>query len=85
VLPFFQEYEDSGEFTFKGRVKDALKMNAILIGALCLGAGAIVVYLIIFQQFKIGQIPSVFAMLVNVFGMLLVTLALGFGLISLPK
>ena len=60
-------------------------MNAILIGVLCLGAGAIVVYLIIFQQFEIGQIPSVFAMLVNVFGMLLVTLALGFGLVSLPK
>jgi hypothetical protein len=49
VLPFFQEYEDSGEFTLKGRVKDALKMNAILIGALCLGAGGIVVYLIIFE------------------------------------
>ena len=60
-------------------------MNAILIGVLCLGAGAIVVYLIIFQQFEIRQIPSVFAMLVNVFGMLLVTLALGFGLVSLPK
>lgn len=85
VLPFFQEYEDSGEFTFKGRIKDALKLNGVLIGVLCLGAGAIVVYLIIFQQFSITQIPSVFAMLVNIFGMLLVTLALGFGLVSLPK
>ncbi len=85
MLPFFQEYEDSGEFTFKGRVKDAFKLNAILIGALCLGAGAVVLYLIIFQSFSFSQIPSVFAMLVNVFGMLLVTLSIGFGLVSLPK
>ncbi len=66
-------------------MKDALKMNFILIGILCFGAIFVVVYLIIFEQFSIGQIPSVFAMLVNVFGMLLVTLSLGFGLVSLPK
>ena len=49
VLPFFQEFEDSGEFTVKGKVKDALKLNAILIGVLTLGAALIVVYLIIFE------------------------------------
>jgi len=60
-------------------------MNFILIAALCVGASAIVVYLIFFESFSFSQIPSVFAMLVNIFGMLLVTLALGFGLVSLPK
>ncbi len=60
-------------------------MNAILIGALCLGALAVVAYLIMFVQFSFDQIPSVFAMLVNLFGMLLVTLSLGFGFVSLPK
>lgn len=85
VLPFFQEYEDSGEFTFKGRVKDAVRMNLMLVGGLCAGALVVVGYLVMFQSFSIGQVPSVFAMLVNIFGMLLVTLALGFGLVSLPK
>ena len=47
-MPFFQEYEDSGEFTFKGRIKDAFRINAILIGALCLGATDVVVYLTMF-------------------------------------
>ena len=84
-MPFFQEYEDSGEFTFKGRIKDAFRMNAILFGALCFGATAVVVYLTMFQHFSFSQIPSVFAMIVNILGMLLVTLALGFGLVSLPK
>lgn len=60
-------------------------MNAILIGGLCFGAFVVVLYLTMFQQFTFSQIPSVFAMLVNIFGMLLVTLALGFGLVSLPK
>jgi magnesium-transporting ATPase (P-type) len=85
LLPFFQEFEDSGEFTFKLKLKDALKMNALLISALCIGATLIVIYLTIFRQFTLIQLPSVFSMLVNLFGMLLVTLALGFGFVSLPK
>lgn len=60
-------------------------MNILLIAALCVGAFAIVAYLVFFESFSFNQVPSVFAMLVNVFGMLLVTLALGFGLVSLPK
>jgi len=60
-------------------------MNFLLIVALCVGAFAIVVYLVFFESFSFSQIPSVFAMLVNILGMLLVTLSLGFGLVSLPK
>lgn len=32
-----------------------------------------------------GQLPSVFATLVNVFGLTLVSILLGYGLISFPK
>jgi len=60
-------------------------MNAILIAILCGGAVIVIIYLIIIEKFTFSQIPSVFAMLVNLFGLTLVSILLGFGLVSLPK
>jgi hypothetical protein len=60
-------------------------MNAILIAILCGGAVIVIIYLIIIEKFTLSQIPSVFAMLVNLFGLTLVSILLGFGLVSLPK
>lgn len=60
-------------------------MNGILIGGLCGGALLIVIYLLVASEFTIGQLPSVFATLVNVFGLTLVSILLGYGLISFPK
>lgn len=54
VLPFAQEYEDSGEFTVWSRIKESFKMNGILIGLLCGGAFVIVIYLLIVSHFSIG-------------------------------
>jgi hypothetical protein len=85
VLPLAQEYEDSGEFSAGRRVKESLVMNGILMGVLCLGAVGIVIYLLATGGFSIIQLPSIFATLVNVFGLTLVSVLLGFGLISFPK
>lgn len=85
VLPIVQEYEDSGEFTKIGKFKEALRTNAIMILAIIIGAIIFVVYLIIINKFTISQLPSVFATIVNVFGMCLVSIMLGFGLVSFPK
>jgi|JI6StandDraft_1071083.scaffolds.fasta_scaffold00955_30 hypothetical protein len=35
VLPVAQEYEDAGEFTWRGRLKRSLVNNAILIRTMC--------------------------------------------------
>jgi len=60
-------------------------MNGILIGAL-LGCGLIIIiYLLVASEFTFQQLPSVFATLVNVFGLTLVSILLGYGLISFPK
>lgn len=85
VLPFAQEYEDSGAFGVKGKIRESLIINGILIGVICLGAIAIVVYLVVIGSFSAGQLPSVFATLVNAFGLTLVSILLGYGLISFPK
>ena len=60
-------------------------MNAILIGLICTGAIILVIYEVIVNKFTIGQLPSLFAMIVNIFGLTLVSIMLGFGLISFPK
>jgi hypothetical protein len=85
VLPFAQEFEDSGEFTPARRLRESLVMNGILIVLLCAGAVLIVVYIVVTATFAIEQLPSVFATLVNIFGLTLVTILLGYGLISFPK
>jgi hypothetical protein len=60
-------------------------MNGIMIGVLCGGALLIVIYLLVAASFSIEQLPGVFATLVNVFGLTLVTILMGYGLLSLPK
>jgi len=60
-------------------------MNGILIGLLCIGAFIIVMYLVFAAKFTIEQLPSIFATLVNIFGLTLVSILLGFGLVSFPK
>jgi hypothetical protein len=55
-------------------------MAAILIAAVLL-----VIYLIIVGKFTFGQLPSVFATIVNGFGLCLISVMLGFGLVSFPK
>ena len=47
VLPFAQEYEDSGEFSFGKKIKESFIMNGILIGVLCGAAIAMVIVLLI--------------------------------------
>jgi hypothetical protein len=60
-------------------------MNGVLIGILCIGALVIVIFLVLTGTFTISQLPSVFATLVNIFGLTLVSILLGYGLISFPK
>ena len=85
VLPIVQEYEDSGEFTKIGKFKEALRNNGILIGGILLGAIGLIVWLVILDKFTFSQIPNILATIVNVFGLLLVSIMLGFGLVSFPK
>ena len=85
ILPLVQEFEDSGQFTRPSKLKEALKTNGIMILAVIIGAVLLVIYLVIVGEFTIVQLPSVFATIVNGFGLTLVSVMLGFGLVSFPK
>lgn len=56
-----------------------------MIGAVVIGAILLTIYLAIVGKFTFSQIPSVFATIINVFGLTLVSVILGFGLVSFPK
>lgn len=56
-----------------------------MIIAIIIAAILLVIYLIIVGKFTISQLPSVFATIVNVFGLCLISVMLGFGLVSFPK
>ena len=60
-------------------------MNIILIGVILLGATCLLVYLLIIGRFSLGELPSIVATIINIFGLVLVSVTLGFGLISFPK
>jgi hypothetical protein len=85
LLPFAQEYEDSGEFSAGKRLREAVTSNALMIGLLVGGAVIIVVFLVASGTFSFSQLPSVFATLANSFGLALVAVFLGYGLVSFPK
>jgi len=47
VLPFFQEYENAGNFTVKGRCLRSLCINGIFYGVLGLLGLVFIIYLVI--------------------------------------
>ncbi len=57
----------------------------MLIGFILAGSFLLIIYLLIVQNFTFGQLPEILGTLVNSFGLLLVSVALGFGLVSIPK
>lgn len=85
VLPLGLEFEDSGEFSVGRRAREAVVSNALMIGAMVGGAILVVVLLVASGGFSFAQLPSIFANLANSFGLALVAVFLGYGLVSFPK
>jgi hypothetical protein len=57
----------------------------MMLLAVVVGAIAVVIYMIVVGKFTFSELPGAFATIVNIFGMLLVSVTLGFGLVSFPK
>ncbi|KAL4503388.1 hypothetical protein ABPG72_000994 [Tetrahymena utriculariae] len=85
ILPFFQDYEAAGEFDVQGRVKRSIKINLMII----LGIGAIgllfIVYLLISGKISWDNMEGFLIGLANGFGIFLVVILLGHGLVMIPK
>lgn len=84
ILPSLNSYYRSGEFSPMLRFKDALKTEAkflLIVGSAFAG---FVVYLLVIGQMTLMNIPEIFVLLSNLWGLFLVIILLGFGLVMIP-
>lgn len=85
ILPFFQEYEDAGDFTILGKAKTSIKLNLKLYGFMILLGVIFIIYLLISGTLTVDKLGGFAIVMVNCFGLLLVVLLLGHGIVALPK
>ena len=86
VVPFLQGYVIAGEFNILGKSCYSLKLNLIFYGAFVGILTAIIIYLRIFTTIT-GQagIAAFLMALTNAFGLLIVIMLLGHGLVRIPR
>ena len=80
ICPVAQEYHVAGHFTFRSRLWEAIKSNIkayLIIGAIILIAGTGI-------AIAHGLTPAFVLAAVNLYGMLLIVIMMGYGLVEVP-
>eukprot|EP00795_Rhopilema_esculentum_P004966 gene4966-21312_t len=82
-----QSYEYAGEFSVAGKIKTALYENAIWYGSYLLIFGIILVYVAVHPSMQLNgeQLRIIGITASNTWGLLLLILLMGYGLIELPR
>uniref|UniRef100_A0A3B3Q7G6 LMBR1 domain containing 2a n=1 Tax=Paramormyrops kingsleyae TaxID=1676925 RepID=A0A3B3Q7G6_9TELE len=83
LLPFMQSYARSGGFSITGKIKTALIENAIYYGTYLLIFGSLLIYVAIHPQWYELQTIGITA--ANTWGLFLLVLLLGYGLVEIPR
>lgn len=85
VLPIQMEYHNSGHFTVKEKLLDALKtlgLTALIAFAVAM---IYLIYILSTQQSSLEQVIGFAMAMSNTYGVLLITLLMGSGLAGVPK
>lgn len=85
LIPFYQSYARSGEFTRAKRVRFALLDNLIDYSVAVIAFSVFAIYLVATKTFKLAALFGLVMALANAFGLLLVIFFLGFGLVDVPR
>ena len=86
ILPFIQSYVQSGEFTIQGKIRRAFIANAIYYGIYLAILGFLLIYVVIKQKINdASQLKVIGITASNTWGLFLLILLLGFGLIDFPR
>lgn len=85
VVPFVQEFYDSGGFTTGDKVKQSIRINLIFYLVAGLVLGSLVAWIAISTGITLSELPSFVICLSTTFGLTLFTLAVGYGLVELPR
>jgi len=85
VLPFFNAYVKSGDFTRKERIKGAIRASLINYAVMATCGLLFFVYLKLTNRVGEEGIFSFFITYANCFGIALIIFCLSYGLVSIPK
>ncbi|KAK2837185.1 hypothetical protein Q5P01_014397 [Channa striata] len=87
LLPFMQSYARSGAFSRVGKIKTALIENAIYYGTYLLIFISLLIYVAAHPKWKLTwtELQTVCITAANTWGLFLLVLLLGYGLVEIPR
>uniref|UniRef100_A0A3Q4BDT1 LMBR1 domain containing 2a n=1 Tax=Mola mola TaxID=94237 RepID=A0A3Q4BDT1_MOLML len=87
LLPFMQSYARSGTFSRIGKIKTALIENAVYYGTYLIIFISLLVYVAAHPQWKLswGKLQTIGITAANTWGLFLLVLLLGYGLVEIPR
>ncbi|CAG2112013.1 unnamed protein product, partial [Medioppia subpectinata] len=85
VLPLMQSYSMAGEFTAGGKLKAALIDNAIYYGSFAVIFIVFIIYVSIKTHLSLEGIKIICITAANTWGLFLLVVLLGYGLVEIPR
>ncbi|XP_068191245.1 G-protein coupled receptor-associated protein LMBRD2B isoform X2 [Antennarius striatus] len=87
LLPFMQSYARSGGFSITGKIKTALIENAIYYGTYLLIFGSLLIYVAVHPTWHLSwyELQTIGITAANTWGLFLLVLLLGYGLVEIPR
>ncbi|XP_076814972.1 G-protein coupled receptor-associated protein LMBRD2-like isoform X2 [Clavelina lepadiformis] len=87
VLPFMQSYSCAGDFSTFGKMKRAVIENAVYYGSYLLLFGGLLTYVAVAPDIhlNIEQLKVILITASNTWGLFLLVLLLGYGLVEVPR
>uniref|UniRef100_A0A4W6EMK4 LMBR1 domain containing 2b n=1 Tax=Lates calcarifer TaxID=8187 RepID=A0A4W6EMK4_LATCA len=87
LLPFMQSYARSGGFSITGKIKTALIENAIYYGTYLLIFGSLLIYVAVHPGWRLSwyELQTIGITAANTWGLFLLVLLLGYGLVEIPR
>ncbi|CAG12426.1 unnamed protein product, partial [Tetraodon nigroviridis] len=87
LLPFMQSYARSGGFSITGKIKTALIENAIYYGTYLLIFGSLLIYVAVHPAWHLSwyELQTIGITAANTWGLFLLVLLLGYGLVEIPR
>lgn len=80
-----QEYFASGYFSFRSRLCDSIKANIKFYAIFGVVAVAALVWIILSGTVSIDELPSVLAIVANIYGIAFIALLAGYGIVEIPR
>mmetsp|Transcript_7202 Transcript_7202/g.9381 ORF Transcript_7202/g.9381 Transcript_7202/m.9381 type:complete len:582 (+) Transcript_7202:74-1819(+) len=85
VCPIVMEYWAAGEFTFRGKLRSALRHNVKFYAYACSGLLLLGVFVAISHGFGPAAVAGYLVAAANCYGMLLIVLMIGYGIVDVPR